>query len=106
MKDLIAIAVAVAFIAQLAFIARFLRIPWFRTPEGRMTMANEGVLVAVLALAMIGNFIPDLPGRELIRFFTWSAIAAVFCWKTTLLYRRQAEGRRNRQNRDDHEVPL
>lgn len=105
MRDLIAVAVGLAFLAELAFMARFVRIPWWRTPEGRMTMANEGVIFSVLCLALIASFYPALPGRDTFRFFVWSAIAAVFSWKTWLFYRRQSEGRlfRRSKKRDNDE---
>jgi hypothetical protein len=89
--------VLIAAAAEFAFVARFVRIPWWRTPEGRMIMAKDTVLSLVLMLAFIRVFAPDLPNITVIRDVTWTLIAAVFVWKVTLFYRRQAEGRRERR---------
>lgn len=103
MTTVISIAIAVALVAELVFLLGYLRVPWYRSAEGRMVMATDLVVIAVLCLAFIGAFYPDLPGRQAIRFFTWSAIASVFVWKTILFHMRQAQGRRARRDQQEKE---
>lgn len=96
----IAVGIVATFLAELAFVGRFLRMPWWRTPEGRMILAKDVVLLLVLGLAVIGTFVPDMPGRNIVRLVVWSAVPVVFWWKTVLFYRRQAEGRRLRRQKE------
>jgi hypothetical protein len=102
----VGIGVVVTTVAELCFVARFLRLPWWKSPEGRMFMAKDSVILLVLALALIANFWPDMPCRDHLRVVVWTLIPIVFVWKTVLFYRRQAEGRRLRllKRNQDHEV--
>lgn len=97
MNVIVITAVTVTAVAEAAFLIRFARMPWWRTPEGRMVAARDTVISLVLVLAIIGNVWPDMPGREPVRAVLWSLIAAVFTWNTALFYRRQSEGRRLRK---------
>lgn len=96
---MIAAGILITFAAELLFVARFVFLPWWQTPEGRMIMAKDAVLLAVLGLAVLAVFWPDATWRDPIRNAVWLLVPAVFVWKTALFYMRQAQGRKARKAR-------
>lgn len=98
MSIAIAVGIVVTFLAELLFVARFIFLPWWETAEGRMIMAKDVVLLAVLGLAVLGAFWPDVTWRTDVRATVWLLVPIVFVWKTALFYVRQAQGRRARKD--------
>lgn len=97
--------IVVTFIAELLFVARFIFLPWWETAEGKMILAKDAVLLAVLGLAVIGTFWPDATWRDPLRTVVWLLVPAVFVWKTSLFYYRQTQGRRARR-KGNHEAQV
>jgi hypothetical protein len=100
---LIAACILVTLVSELLFVGRLATVRWWRTAEGRMTLLRETAILGVLLLAVVGAFVPDLPGRIYLRVGTWMLVAGAFVWHVGLLYYRQAEGRRLRASKPFNE---
>ena len=64
-----------------------LRTRWWKSAIGRHMMSFMAGLTAIIALALISNFYPEMPGRALLRILCWTLIPALFGWRLVILLR-------------------
>lgn len=89
MRQAISVLIAVGFVAMAAFVALYLRSPWWKSPVGRNLMALPVVLGALLGLWLAGR---------LVHLWVWvwpgglAALDAVMWWRVVILWRLQRRG--------------
>jgi hypothetical protein len=88
-----------AWLGSLLFVARYSRVRWRDSPEGINVMAFMLVIAAVLSLAVLAIWWPDMPGRPTLRVLSWAGIFGVVWHRNYVFDRRHRSLRDNRSGR-------
>lgn len=79
-----------AFFGGAAFVATYhLLAPWWRSDVGRNTMAFAASETAVLGLSVLGLWLGDFPGRQVLGLLLFAGFTAVSWWRWAVLIRTQ-----------------
>jgi hypothetical protein len=86
----------------LVFVAIYLTVPWYRTWEGRVIMAQKLLFVGFLINGVL-YFVagPDYPGRDAYRLVLFTAMPVVFWGMTILLIKARLDSSRREPARQD-----
>lgn len=91
---MINILVSTAFIASALFVGRYLKVKWYESTAGKITMSLFTALLLVFALAVVGTWTGnDYPGRTAARFIAYSGTNILLWSALYLLVTDQRRGR-------------